>query len=71
MKKLILVPILSMCLFACNDPKVQEDMKKLRDDHEQLRKDHEKLREDHNLLIKDALKSELNKEDALEGSAND
>ncbi len=61
----------SVLALACNDPKVQEDLKKLREDHEQLRKDHEQLRQDHNTLIKDAINAEVKAEDNLEGSKMD
>ncbi len=71
MKNIIYVFALTLGMFACNDPKVQEDLKKLREDHEQLRKDHQQLREDHNTLIKDAVKAEGKLEDKLEGSAVD
>lgn len=71
MKKIFYSLAISIAVFACSDPKVQEDLKKLREDHEQLRKDHEQLRQDHNTLIKDAIKAEVKVEDNLEGSKMD
>lgn len=71
MKKIILISFISSLLFACSDPKVQEDLKAVRSDLEQLRKDHQQLREDHEKLVKDAIKAEVKVEDRLEGSKMD
>ena len=54
-----------------NDPKVQDDLKTIKADLAKLKEDHAKLREDHNQLVKDAVKAEVKKEDAMEGAKMD
>ena len=63
------ITLLTSCVGG--DAKVKEDLEMVKADLAKLKEDYAKLREDHNKLVKDAIKAEVKKEDALEGSAVD